>query len=343
MNNLVRQTLLYLAVAFIAFIILTPLVFLVNTSLSSQNELSDFPQRMTPSLTIDVVYRYDAATEGYILARRMPDGRVQDLFFSASYDRLSDYLNRYLNVSVDEDTLREQLLPTRTDNQWVEQTYLKGLLDNYIKFFDVFSGAGAALRNSMQAAAYTILISLSLGGLVGYALARTTIKGKEIIGLGTLVVRMFPVVSISVPLAVLLIRYGMYDTMLGLAFIYSVPNIGLTAWITRGIFLGIDKELEEASYVFGANKRQTFSRITLPLVLPAFAASSMYAFITAWNDTAVSLLLTNRNQTLALLIYRSIGRSASDIHYAASGAVLLILPALVFTFLLKNYINRLWG
>ena len=247
-----------------------------------------------------------------------------------------------MNVSKTEGELEDDFSVARDTGEPVYLKYNKDLFNNFKKFFTVFDGATAALLNSIQAAALTILLSSTIGGSVGYALARTKIKVKDAISLGSLIVRMFPAVSISVPMAILLVRFGMFDTMIGLAIIYSIPNIGLTAWITRSIFLSVNPEFEEASLIFGATKLQTFRKITFPLVLPAFAASSMYAFITAWNDTAVSLLLTNNNETLALLIYKSIGGSAS-IHYAASGAILLILPALVFTFLLKNYINKMWG
>ena len=147
---------------------------------------------------------------------------------------------------------------------------------------------------------------------------------------------MFPVVGISIPMAILLIRFGMFDTLLGLALLYSIPNIALTAWITSSIFIGINKELEEASMVFGANRFQTFMRITLPLAFPALAASSMYAFLTAWNDTISALILTNRNQTLALVVYKAIGTTSSGIQYAAAGSVILILPALRIHFHYKK-------
>ena len=264
------------------------------------------------------------------------------MYASSNFERISDYFRDYLNLRVDPEELEADFIETRNDGTVIVVVYRKSIFNNFQKFFSVFPGADSALINSIKAALYTIIISMSFGGAIGYALARTPIKGKDAISLGSLIVRMFPVVSISVPMAVLLIRYGMFDTMLGLAIIYAIPNIGLTAWITRSIFMSVNKELEEASLVFGATKNQTFRKITLPLVLPAFAASSMYAFITAWNDTAVSLLLTDENETLALLIYKSIGGSSS-IHYAASGAIILILPALAFTFLLKNYINKIWG
>ena len=144
-------------------------------------------------------------------------------------------------------------------------------------------------------------------------------------------------------MAVMLIKMGLFDTLLGLAILYSVPNIALTAWITSSIFIGISRELEEASMIFGANSFQTFMRITLPMAFPALAASSMYAFLTAWNDTISALILTNENQTLALVVYKAIGTTSSGIQYAAAGSIILILPALVFTFIIRKYIGQMWG
>jgi multiple sugar transport system permease protein len=342
MNALVRKILFYFVIVFLSFTVVIPMSYLSTIAFSSSVELSDYPKPILPSFTHDISVEWDDENEYYILSRENQEGEYVELYYSSRFDRLSDYLSKYLNVSKTEEELEEEFSVAKTLDSPLYLTYHKDFFNNFQKFFEVFDGASNALFNSIEAAFYTIIISMIIGGSVGYALARTAIKGKEGISLGTLVVRMFPAVSISVPMAILLINFGMYDSMIGLAVIYSIPNIGLTAWITRSIFMGIDKELEEASLVFGASKVQTFFKITFPLVLPAFAASSMYAFITAWNDTAVSLLLTNRNETLALLIYKSIGGSAS-IHYAASGAILLILPALIFTFLLKNYINKMWG
>jgi multiple sugar transport system permease protein len=341
-RNLVRSTLLYTLVLGLVMLVLIPLSYLVTISFSNLIELSDFPKAMVPSFSETLIVEYNEEENNYLISRENANNTVVDLYISSDFDRISRYLSTYLNINVDTEVLEEDFSVASTSDSPIEVTYFKSIFSNFQKFFSVFPGADQALYNSIRAAIYTIIISLTFGGMIGYALARTTIKGKDMISLGSLIVRMFPVVSISVPMAVLLIRYGMFDTMLGLAIIYSIPNIGLTAWITRSIFVGVNKELEEASYVFGATKRQTFLRITLPLVLPAFAASSMYAFITAWNDTAVSLLLTDENQTLALLIYKSIGGSSS-IHYSASGAIILILPALAFTFLLKNYISKIWG
>ena len=95
--------------------------------------------------------------------------------------------------------------------------------------------------------------------------------------------------------------------------------------------------------IFGANSVQTFAKITLPLAFPALAASSMYSFLTAWNDTISALILTNKNQTLSLVVYKAIGTTSSGIQYAAAGSIVLILPALVFTLIIRKYIGQMWG
>lgn len=340
--SIVKKTFFYMIIFTIMMTVVTPISYLSTISFSSTIETFDYPKQVLPSLSHELRVSWDDETSLYTLERKNNVNNYEALYIGGRFDRISSYIENYLNVIKTEIELEEDFTMARTTGSPVELRYYKSIFRNYTKFFDVFSGAEDALINSIQAASITILISMSIGGTVGYALARTKIKGKDSIGVMSLIVRMFPVVSISVPLAILMIRYGLFDSMVGLAIVYSIPNIGLTAWITRSIFLSINKELEEASYVFGATKLQTFYSITLPLVLPAFAASSMYAFITAWNDTAVALLLTDRNQTLALLIYKSVGGTAS-MNYSAAGAVILILPALVFTFFIKDYINRIWG
>jgi multiple sugar transport system permease protein len=256
--------------------------------------------------------------------------------------KLENHFRRQYSVVVSGEKLLEDFSQTLTKGP-MEFTYIKSILFNFQQFFAIVNNALPALKNSILVSLYTILISLSIGSLAGYAMARYNFRFKEMINMTLLIVRMFPVVGISIPMAVLLIRFGMFDTLLGLALLYSIPNIALTAWITSSIFIGINPELEEASLIFGANSFQTFIRITLPLAFPALAASSMYAFLTAWNDTISALILTDNNQTLALVVYKAIGTTSSGIQYAAAGSVILVLPALVFTFIVRKYINQMWG
>ena len=337
----IKSTIFYMFIVFVAFAFIIPLIYLTTTSFSSLIEVSDYPRQMFPSFSHNVEFSYDETYERYVLARENNKGEYVILNFGDEKN-LSKYLEKNFNVFLEEDELLEIMLPAKETGEPIKVKLHKNIIANYIKFFETFDGVGEAFVNSIKAAIYTIILSLGIGGGLGYALAKTDIKGKQAIGVGALIVRMFPTIAISVSAAVMLIKFGMFDSMYGLAVIYAIPNIGLTAWITKGIFMNVNKELEEASLVFGATKIKTFYKITFPLVLPAFAASSMYAFITAWNDTAVALLLTTNNKTLSLVLYEAIG-GVNSIHYAAAGSILLILPAAFFTFYLRKYINQLWG
>jgi len=340
----VRTTLFFLFSTFLMSIVIIPLLYLGTIALSSPLDLSMYPKKLLPRLGYDLKIEWmDEPDELYYsIAYKNNDGEYEDLNYLSSFSRINSYFDQQLNITKSEEQLQIDFEVARMTGEPIYLRYNKAIFQNYIKFFSVVDGAKEGVVNSIQAALWTIGISLSFGGVVGYSLARHKMKGKEAIGVGMLVVRMFPMVAISIPIMVVLIKIGLNDSMLGLAIVYSIPNIALTAWVTRSVFVGINRELEEASLIFGATKFQTFYKITLPLVLPAFAAASMYAFLGAWNDTVVALILSNNRPTLALAIYKSVGASAS-IHYSAAGAIILIIPALVFTFIIKNYINQLWG
>ncbi|MDR0597095.1 MAG: carbohydrate ABC transporter permease [Treponema sp.] len=330
----------------VVMLVVVPLLYFVTIAFSSAVELSEFPKRILPAWKLTVLVK--PAEEGeYEIFHDRRDGRgyrsvitIPDT--AAGAVRLENHFKRQYNVARSGAELLEDFRAVRAEGP-LEFSYAKQALYNFNQFFKIVNNAAPALKNSIIVSLLTILISLSLGSMAGFAMARYQFRFKEKISLAILVVRMFPVVGITIPMAKLLIRVGLFDTLIGLALLYSAPNIALTAWISSSIFVGISRELEEASKIFGANAAQTFFRITAPLAFPAMAASSMYAFNTAWNDTISALILTNRNQTLSLVVYKAIGTTSSGIQYAAAGSIILILPALMFTFIVRRYINQMWG
>jgi multiple sugar transport system permease protein len=340
--SIVQKTVIALVLAGMVMMVIAPLLYFITVSFSSAVELSEFPKRIFPPLSVTVKVAPAENGEFEIFHDR-GDGRgYRSVITSGEASRLETHFKRQYNVGTAGEKLLEDFRETLEKGP-LEFTYMKQPLYNFSQFFKIVNNAGPALKNSIIVSLLTILISLTLGSMAGFAMARYNFRFKEKINLGILVVRMFPVVGISIPMAKQLIRFGLFDTQIGLALLYSVPNIALTAWITSGIFMGINRELEEASLIFGANAFQTFTRITLPLAFPALAASSMYAFNTAWNDTISALILTSRNQTLSLVVYKAIGTTSSGTQYAAAGSIILIIPALVFTFIVRRYINQMWG
>ncbi|MDR0450632.1 MAG: carbohydrate ABC transporter permease [Treponema sp.] len=340
--NIAQKTVIALVLAGMVMLVAVPLLYFSVVALSSAVEMSEFPKRIVPSMKLTVKVAPAENGEFEIFYDRRDGRGYRSVITSADPLRLENHFKRQYNVNRTGQELIGDFSRTLREGP-LEFSYSKAPLYNFAQFFKIVNNAAPALKNSIIVSLLTILISLTLGSMAGFAMARYDFKFKDKINVGILVVRMFPVVGISIPMAKQLIRFGLFDTQLGLALLYSVPNIALTAWITSSIFMGINRELEEASLIFGANAFQTFIHITLPLAFPALAASSMYAFNTAWNDTISALILTSRNQTLSLVVYKAIGTTSSGTQYAAAGSIILIIPALVFTFIVRRYINQMWG
>lgn len=338
--NIIQKTCMTIVLTAMVLLVVIPLMFFISVAFSNAAEMSEFPKSIIPSFSVTVKVE-PAEKDEYEIFYNSGEG-YRSVITTGSASKLETHFKRQYGITVSGEKLLEDFAQTR-ENGAMEFTYRKSIFNNFQSFFKIVPNAQNALKNSIIVSIYTILISLSIGSLAGYALARYDFKFKNQINVTLLIVRMFPIVGISIPMAVLLIRFGLFDSLLGLALLYSVPNIALTAWITSSIFVGINRELEEASMIFGANSFQTFMRVTLPLAFPALAASSMYAFLTAWNDTISALILTNQNQTLSLVVYKAIGSTASGIQYAAAGSIILIIPALIFTFIIRKYVGSMWG
>ena len=217
------------------------------------------------------------------------------------------------------------------------------LLHNYRLFFQITRDAVPSLIRSLQICALTIIISLSVGGLAGYAFARYMFFGKDMMKFSVLFVRMFPAIAIAIPMVIILARMGFYDQPIGLALVFSISNIALTTWITASIFMSIPESLEEAAQVFGATRLQAFIKTTLPLALPGLAAAAMYAFLGAWNDVVMALILTQFNPTFSVVVYQSLIGATGQVNLAAAGGIVMALPAVIFTLIIRKYIRQMWG
>lgn len=335
-----HKAVFYIIIATIIIAVLVPFLSFLVTAFYSADEVYNVPRSVFPKFSYDV--RVEYKDDMYYLSV-FEDG-LEDYelkIYSGKSEKLRRYLQITYSVRLNDEELLEDFAPAK-NGETLYLNYKKDLFYNFKTFFSITNNADKSVMNSIVAAGWTILISLTIGSMAGYSLARYRIKFKKQINMSLLLVRMFPMVAIAIPMLVILIRMGFANSMLGLAIVYSVSNIALTAWITNSIFSGIGIELEEASLVFGANRIQTFFKITLPLAFPGLVACSMYAFLAAWNDSITALILANNNPTLSLLIYKAIGMSG-EIQLAAAGAVILITPALIFTYIIKNYINQLWG
>jgi multiple sugar transport system permease protein len=257
-------------------------------------------------------------------------------------EKMSVYMKSRLGTPIS--TLDLEELTAQVDSEGVITfSHRTDPLHNYRTFFQITRDAGPAFIRSLQICGLTILISLSIGGLAGYAFARFNFVGKDLLKFSTLFVRMFPAIAIALPMVIILAKMGFYDRPIGLALVYSIGSIALTVWITASIFMGIPESLEEAAQVFGATKPQAFLRVTLPLALPGLAAAAMYAFLGAWNETISAIILTQFNPTFSVVVYQSLVGATGQINLAAAGGIVMAIPSLAFTFFIRRYIQQMWG
>lgn len=339
----IRTTVLYIVIVGIGAVILTPVFFIVSLSFLSTREAYKFPLPLLPALSVD--YELTYGERGYLLSvYDRHEDEFQSVLDTNELEKMKVYMRSQLNTNITIPELEAQIARLEYEDP-VYFDLRTNLLTSYQVFFKV-AGTGQAIPaviRSLQIAALTIVISLSIGGTAGYAFARFSFKGRDGLKFSVLFVRMFPGVAIAIPMIIILAKMGFYDQPIGLALVYSVGSIALTIWITASIFMGIPVSLEEAAQVFGATRMQAFIRMTFPLALPGLAAAAMFAFLGAWNEVVSAILLTQFNPTFSVIVFQTVLGAVGQVNLAAAGGMSMAIPAIIFTFFIRKYINQMWG
>lgn len=348
MRRTARRTSLYIVLTGILFIIVFPIFFLFSFSFMSDYETySEWPKPLIPSVKAGFMLEQDV--DGYHLSifnksedQYMPFGPLAFQNTEKDLGSLKEFVKRQANCTIKIPEFRKYLDNVKPGSP-VYFTINKNLLANYVLFFQVVNGAPQAVLNSLMVAFATIAISLTIGGMAGYAFARYFFKGKNILKLSVLFVRMFPAVSIAIPMVIILGRMGLYDKPIGLSLVYSVGQISMSIWITASVFMSIPVSLEEAAMIFGTSKFGAFRHVTLPLALPGLAACAMYSFIGSWNEVISAVVLTQFNPTFPVVVYKALVGSQGQINLITAGSVAQALPAIIFTLIIRKYIIQMWG
>jgi multiple sugar transport system permease protein len=219
-------------------------------------------------------------------------------------------------------------------------------LNNYVDIFTRSRTFGfPPFINSAIYGLGTVLATLTLCSLSGYAFSRYRFRGRTALMFAILFLNMLPGLAKIIPLYVMYIRYGLYDTRIGLIMLYTVAEIPLGTWLMKGYFDTIPKETEEAAMVDGASALQSFRHVTLPLALPGLGAVAVVAFNGAWNEYLTALILTRsaaiRPYTVALGAFAA-EYGQVEWNYVAAAAVVSMLPIiLLFTVFQRYFITGL--
>ncbi len=210
-----------------------------------------------------------------------------------------------------------------------------------MEYFVTIPGMMDTMVNSIVVAILTIVASLLLGAPGGYALARFRFRGKQTITLGFLITKMFPVVILAVPLAVVFLQLNLYDTLWAVAIVHTAMALPFVIIVTSGIFIGVPRDLEEAAQIMGCTRLQAFAQVVLPLAVPGLAAAAIYTFVTSWNEVFAATILTLLHRTLPAQLMSNL--TESPLYFRYAGGFFMIIPALIFIFLIRKYLLNMWG
>ena len=198
------------------------------------------------------------------------------------------------------------------------------------------------VKNTLIIVAFTVGVSLVLSFLAAVALAKYRFAGRNLFIVLVIGIQMLPPIGLIIPLYVLLGRYGEVNTLTGVIIVYLTFALPFSVWTLRGFLIGIPKELEEAAMVDGSTRLGAFVRILLPLVAPGLVATSVFAFITAWNEYifASIILHSNSKQTVTLWLTGFLGGSIGGVDWGAvmAGSTLIAIPVVIFFLLVQRRI-----
>ncbi|HRX03990.1 MAG: carbohydrate ABC transporter permease [Anaerolineae bacterium] len=198
------------------------------------------------------------------------------------------------------------------------------------------------LRNSSFTALLSTSVALAVGTMAGYAFSRFDFRLHLTVFLGIMLSRAVPGVALGLPLFLVMRRYGLVDTTVGLALVYTAVNIPFTVWLMDGFFRQIPKELDESAYIDGCGYWTAFWRIDLPLALPGVAAAGIFAFLAAWNEYQIASLITKtpKSKTFPVGLYDFTSQFTVDWRGMTAMSVLMIVPAIIFVILIQRRLTE---
>ena len=198
----------------------------------------------------------------------------------------------------------------------------------------------ASVKNSIVIAVAVVLLSMVLAFLAALALAKFGFYGRRAFIVLIIAVQMIPLTALIIPIFLVLSKANQVDKLSGVIITYLTFVLPFTIWTLRGFILGVPRELEEAAMVDGTTRFGAFVRILLPLVGPGLVATSIFAFIQAWNEFLIAyvFLHTPEKQTLMVWLASFTTLRGTDWGPLMAGATLCSLPVIVFFVLVQRKI-----
>ncbi|WP_284750547.1 carbohydrate ABC transporter permease [Amycolatopsis sp. RTGN1] len=227
---------------------------------------------------------------------------------------------------------------TLTDGYFIPQSWT---WQNYADIFQT-SEFLLALVNSIGIAIISTVIAVTLGTMAAYAIARLDFPGKQLLVGLSLLIAMFPQVSLVTPLFNIERNLALFDTWPGLILPYITFALPLSIYTLSAFFREIPWELEKAAKMDGATPAQAFRKVIAPLAAPGVFTTAILVFIFCWNDFlfAISLTSTTASRTVpaALSFFTGSSQFEDPTGQVSAAAVVITIPIIVFVLFFQRRI-----
>ena len=222
----------------------------------------------------------------------------------------------------------------RFDPKWIPSPFTLDNFDDAVHrpyFWD-------NVKNSVIIVGVVVVLALVVGFLAALAIARFQFYGRRAFIVVIIGVQMIPATALIIPLYILLARANQVDRLTGVIITYMTFVLPFTVWTLRGFIMGIPRDLEEAAMVDGCTRFGAFIRILLPLIAPGLVATSVFAFVLAWNEFifAYVLLSSQEHQTLTVWLASFTTSRGTAWGPLMAAATLTSLPIVIFFALVQR-------
>ncbi|SDG15700.1 N,N'-diacetylchitobiose transport system permease protein [Sinosporangium album] len=194
------------------------------------------------------------------------------------------------------------------------------------------------MGNSVVVALGTVLIGAVFSLLAATAVSRFKFKGRAPFMIVLLIFQMVPAEALLISLFLMIRGVGLYDQLLGLVVVNVALTLPFGIMMLRNFVAAVPKELEEAAWIDGASRFTTFWKVLFPLVAPGLVATSIFSFITAWNELIFALILMrdSTGYTMPVALRFFFGQRGTDWGAIMASSTLMTIPVIVFFLLVQR-------
>lgn len=204
------------------------------------------------------------------------------------------------------------------------------------------SNFGTYFINSCVTTLTCVIVSVIIAGHAAYAISRFQIRGKSKLMFAILMTSMVPAVALLIPLYILSVKAGIYNTRFVLILVYTAWRTPMLTWILKGFFDSAPKEIEEAAMIDGCSRLRTFYQIVVPMSQPGIVSAALLTAVYVWNDFLVSFTFVTKEElrTVSVGLYSYVTQYGVQWGELMSAVMITIVPIiLLFVCLQRKFVD----